>query len=248
MLMGLRMTRRVLHAFAIVFLLPVIVHATVWSAKGWPASWRAADWTSAGVLVLPDKFPAATVRIYSARTGGWKGIFATHSWIVLKRKNADHYDRYDVVGWGTPVRKSSQPPDGRWYGNAPELVKAIDGPAAEALIPDVERAIADYRWSKRGQYSVWPGPNSNTFVAAILAEVPHIAASLPSTAVGRDFPANGAWLTRTGAGGWRLNAGGYLGLAVGDQMGVEIQILGLVAGIDLLPFGVKIPAFGRIGF
>jgi hypothetical protein len=31
-------------------------------------------------------------------------------------------------------------------------------------------------------------------------------------------------------------------------MGVELQVLGLVAGIDLLPLGLKIPAFGRIGF
>jgi hypothetical protein len=246
--MGWQMTKRLVRSFAIVFLLPVMFHAMVWSAKGWPSSWRTADWSSAGVLPAAEEAPEAAIRIYSARTGGWKGIFATHSWIVLKRKGADRYDRYDVVGWGTPVRKNSQPPDGRWYGNVPELVKAIDGPAAEALIPDIERAIAAYQWSKRGDYRVWPGPNSNTFVAAILAEVPQIAASLPSTAVGRDFPANGAWLTRTGAGGWRLNAGGYLGLTVGDHMGIELQLLGLVAGVDLLPLGVKIPAFGRIGF
>lgn len=246
--MGWRVTKRVSRYFAVIFLVPVLFHAMLWSAKGWPASWRTADWSSAGILPPAEHAQDATVRIYSARVGGWKGIVATHSWIVLKRQGADRYDRYDVVGWGTPVRKNSQPPDGRWYGNAPELVKAIDGPAAEALIPGIEKVIAAYRWSKRGDYTVWPGPNSNTFVATVLAEVPQIAASLPPTAVGRDYPANGSWFTRTGAGGWRLNAGGYLGLAVGDQMGIEIQILGLVAGIDLLPLGIKIPAFGRFGF
>ena len=54
-----------------------------------------------------------------ARTGAWKGIFAVHSWIVFKRANARDWTRYDVVGWGNPVRTNDWPPDGRWYGNTP---------------------------------------------------------------------------------------------------------------------------------
>src|SRR5436190_12122358 len=109
------------------------------------------------------------IRVYSARTGQWKGIFATHSWIVLKRQGAAAYERYDVVGWGSPVRKNAWPADGRWYGNVPDLVKSVDGPSAEALIPRIEAAIASYRWSRAGDYTTWPGPNSNTFVAGIAA-------------------------------------------------------------------------------
>ena len=46
-------------------------------------------------------------------------MFAVHSWIVLKRENATSWTRYDVVGWGNPVRTNGWPPDGRWYGNTP---------------------------------------------------------------------------------------------------------------------------------
>ena len=64
--------------------------------------------------------PAALVYVYAARTGRWKGIFAHHSWIVVKEKNAARYTRYDKVGWGRPVRTDGWPPDGRWFSNPPE--------------------------------------------------------------------------------------------------------------------------------
>jgi cytosine/uracil/thiamine/allantoin permease len=48
-------------------------------------------------------------------------------------------------------------------------------------------AIADYRYRNHGDYNAWPGPNSNTFVATILAAVPEIGVTLPATAIGKDF-------------------------------------------------------------
>lgn len=237
-----------LRLIVYVFLAPVLLHALVWSAHGWPASWRDANWSSAGILPSPADFREATVRIYSARTGGWKGAIATHSWIVVKRNGAAQFDRYDVVGWGNPVRKNGYPPDGRWYSNTPELTFAVDGEAAERLVPKVEAAIAAYRWSKPGDYTLWPGPNSNTFVASILAAVPELDARLPSTAVGRDFPPDGHWTGRTPSGGVRMSLGGYLGAVMGRSEGVEINFLGLVVGIDIRKPGLKLPGFGRIGW
>ena len=236
-----------LRLIVYVFLAPVLLHALVWSAHGWPASWRDADWSSSGILVSPAQVQEATVRIYSARTGGWKGIFATHSWIVVKRTGASHYDRYDVVGWGNPVRKNAYPADGKWYGNTPDLTFATDGPNAEKLIPKVEAAIAAYRWSRRGDYAIWPGPNSNTFVATVLAKVPELDVRLPPTAIGRDFPADGNWTGRTPSGGFRLTAGGYAGVVAGPEEGLELNFLGLVAGVDFLKPAIKIPGFGRLG-
>ena len=32
----------------------------------------------------PDTHPEAVVQVYAARTWGWKGAFAVHSWIVFK--------------------------------------------------------------------------------------------------------------------------------------------------------------------
>ena len=52
----------------------------------------------------------------SGRTGGWKGVFAVHSWVVFKRENGADWRRYDVVGWGNPVRIN-------WLGAGRPLVR-----------------------------------------------------------------------------------------------------------------------------
>jgi len=51
--------------------------------------------------------------------------------------------------------------------------------------------------------------------------------------------------SKTGA---QLSFKGYGGLLVGLEEGLEINILGFSAGIDLYPPALKLPAIGRIGF
>jgi hypothetical protein len=93
---------------------------------------------------------------------------------------------------------------------------------------------------------MWPGPNSNTFVATVLASVPEIEAELPPTAIGRDYPVD-AWLFRTPAGGWTLSLGGYAGMTVGRRDGIEVNLLGLVAGVRFNEFAILLPGFGALG-
>ena len=57
-------------------------------------------------------------------------MFSVHSWVVLKPENGKAWRRYDVVGWGDPVRTNGWPPDGRWYGNVPQVVADLRGEAA----------------------------------------------------------------------------------------------------------------------
>jgi hypothetical protein len=57
--------------------------------------------------------------------------------------------------------------------------------------------VESYRFRAYGDYSPFPGPNSNTFVQAALDAVPELKAVLPPTAIGKDFPYHGAWLGRT---------------------------------------------------
>ena len=78
-------------------------------------------------------------------------------------------------------------PDGRWYGDMPRVLVDVKGAAAEALIPKVQAAIEDYRYRNDGDYRMWPGPNSNTFIAAVLRAVPELATTLPPNAIGKDF-------------------------------------------------------------
>ena len=244
----MRILKRLLVAIAVFVLLPLGAQAVIWSMDDRPASWRTADWSSADILPPASANPEAFVAIYTARTGRWKGIFAVHSWIVVKPANAPRYRRFDVVGWGRPVRVNAYAPDARWYSNEPELLRAIKGPTAETLIPKIEAAVKAYPFSMRGDYRIWPGPNSNTFVAAILAAVPEIGVTLPPTAIGKDYPIDGRIFGAVPSGaGFRVNLGGVVGVTAGSVEGFEVNILGAVAGLDFSRPGIKLPGLGRIG-
>ena len=130
----------------------------------------------------------------------------------------------------------------------PELVFAADGTNAECMIPLIRHAVRDYPYPNIGDYRAWPGPNSNTFVAAIIAAVPGMRATLPPTAVGKDFPIDCRWVGLTPSGtGIRFNLGGYLGIAVGWVEGFEVNLLCAVAGIDIRRPAIKLPGLGRLG-
>jgi hypothetical protein len=235
-----------LFALFSIFVVPAAVHTVLWLAEAHPRSWRSADWSSTGTLPAPQEEREASIRLMAARTGGLKGALSVHTWLVLKRQDAKSYDRYEVVGWGDPVRRNGRPPDGRWYSNEPLAVYTLKGAEAARLIPRLEAAIRDYRFSKRGSYRIWPGPNSNTFVATVLAAIPEMRAELPPTAIGRDFPA-GPWFYRTPAGGFTLSFGGLAGVTVGLRDGIEINLLGLVAGARFEDFAILLPGFGALG-
>jgi hypothetical protein len=211
--------------------------------------WQTADRSSAGLLPPPSEHPDALVRVYAARTVRWRGIFAVHSWIVVKEKGAPRYTRYDYTAWGEPIRVNGFAADGRWFGGTPETIAAADGAAADHMIPKIHTAVEGYGWRTYGDYRAWPGPNSNTFVTAMLAAVPELQATLPPTAIGKDFPYDGdmfGWTpSRTGV---RVSLAGYLGLSIGWIEGVEINFLGAVFGLDLRRPAVKLPGLGRVGF
>lgn len=232
----------------ILFLLPIAARAALFAFEDGPRSWRDADWSSTGTLPTARSAPEARVLFYSSRTGGWKGVVAVHSWIVVKRANASRWTRYDVVGWGNPVRVNGWAPDGRWYRTAPTLVADLKGDAAEAMIPKIETAIRGYRFSNDGDYRVWPGPNSNTFVQTVLRAVPELQTTLPANAIGRDYrPGPYVGLTDSGTG-FEASLWGLLGVKAGWIEGLEVNMLGLVAGLDVRQPAIKLPGFGRIGF
>ena len=240
--------RACLILFAAFYLLPIAVSAALYRMSGKAAGWRSADRSSIGVLPPASRTPQAIVRVFAAQTVRWRGIFATHSWIVFKPAGSAGYTRYDYTAWGEPIRLNGFEPDGRWFGYVPEVVFAADGPAAEAMIPPMQTAIREYAWRKQGDYRAWPGPNSNTFVAAVMDAVPQIRTALPPTAIGKDYPYDGRWLRLTpSATGFRLSLGGYFGLTVAWVEGLELNILTAIAGFDLRRPAVKLPGLGRIG-
>ena len=232
---------------SLLFVFPAIIALVAWLATDRPESWRTANWGSSGLLEPAQSTPEATVHVLAARTGGLKGALSVHSWLVIKPAGAIRYIRYDKVGWGTPVKRNAFEPDGRWYSNEPFIVAEVRGTRAEALIPDIERAIASYPFNRHGGYRIWPGPNSNSFVAHVLRQVPEIGATLPTMAVGRDYPTNGWLRFSVGDLEMRVNLFGLAGFAVGLRSGLEFQFLGLVAGLRWSPFDVDLPGLIRSG-
>ena len=239
-----RLLKAVFLVLSVLFVLPAAIHAGLWLYKDRPTSWRTANWSSSGLL-KPPPVNASEVMVLAARTGGLKGALATHSWILLKPKNQGWYDRYEVVGWGRPVRKNAYAPDARWYSNNPEVLYRVNGKKAARLIPDILRAIENYPKSRRGDYRIWPGPNSNTFVASIIRDVQNFDAVLDASAVGRDYPVNGLWYS-SNKNETTASLGGYAGFRFGGSSGLELNLFGLVAGFGPALESIKLPGFGTI--
>lgn len=234
-------------AIAVVFLLPVAVRTLVLPFSE-PRRLSLSRWSSAGILPPPASDPDARVVVFAARTAGWRGLLAVHTWIVVKPENADSYTRYEVTGWGDPIRINGLAADAFWIGHRPEMVGDVRGPAAGAAIPKISAAIRDYPFTKYGSYRIWPGPNSNTFVATVLRAVPELEIAMPPEAIGKDYRADGSIVGFTESKtGLEISLYGLLGIKIGRVEGVEVNFLGLVAGLDGRHPAIKIPAFGRIG-
>lgn len=243
-----RFNRTIVLLLIALFFVPLGARAAVYYLDDAPRSWSRANWDSIGSLPPASAHPEARVLVLSARTGGWRSVFAVHSWIVFKPENGQRWMRYDVVGWGNPIRANGWAPDGRWRGNDPVVAADVRGAEAARLIPKIEAAVKDYQWRNAGDYRAWPGPNSNTFVQSILRAVPEMRATLPAHAIGRDFRDEfhlGLTDSRTGV---ELNLWGLGGFKIGWVEGIELNFLSLVTGFDFRAPAIKLPGVGNIGF
>lgn len=215
---------------------------------GRDACWACDD--SVGLAPNPAETSEALVHIYGARTYKWHGIFAVHTWVAYKPKDAQQYTVMHVIRrWPYPYVSALRTgydlqPDRRWHGAMPELLYELKGKEAEAAIPKIQEAAKRYT----PNYHVWPGPNSNTFTAHIVRETPELQADLPSTAIGKDFFPDGSFVNWSPSGtGIQVTAYGLLGFMLGVEEGVEVNVLGLSLGVDLNPPALKLPLVGRLG-
>jgi len=195
----------------------------------------------------------AVIQVYAARAARWRGAFGVHTWIATKRSDEKHYMRLEVIGYrvrwgGEAVRVRRGVPDAMWFGNRPTLLREIRGnPELDERIERLHAAAESYFYNNI--YRVWPGPNSNTFIAHLARQVPELRLELPSTAIGKDFLPQGGVMGKSPSGtGVQVSARGYAGILLGLEEGIEINLMGLTAGIDLLPPAIKLPGIGRIGF
>jgi len=219
-------------------------------ARGGATDWRTASREPVGLAPDPAAAPEAIVQIYAARAWGWRGYFGVHTWIAVKPTGAKAYTVYELIGWrlrygDTALTIHGRAPDARWFGAAPELLADKRGPGVDALIERIDRAARDYPFAT--EYTMWPGPNSNTFTAWVARAVPELKVDLPPTAIGKDFLGDRIVATAPSGSGLQLSLFGLLGLTASGVEGVEINLLGFTFGVDLFPPAIKLPLIGRIG-
>lgn len=212
--------------------------------------WRTATHRSAGLAPDPASHREAVVQVYASRAFAWRGAFADHTWIAVKPEGAARYTRYEVIGWyggggRSVVSESSQrAPDAEWYGSPARLVRDLRGADAQAVIDKLPEAVASYPYP--AEYRVWPGPNSNTFVAHLGRAIPELRLALPSTAIGKDYVSLreivGPSPSHTGIA---VSLYGLAGVMAAWDEGIEVNVLGLVAGVDVRRPALKIPGIGR---
>ena len=74
------------------------------------------------------------------------------------------------------------------------------------------------------------------------------ACSHLGTAVGKDFLTNGAIFARSPSGtGVQFSLFGLLGVTAGIEEGLELNLFGLVLGVDFKDPALKLPGIGRLG-
>ena len=221
---------------------------------GWIAltasDWRTASREPVGLAPDPAAVTEAVVQVYAARAWGWRGYFGVHSWLAVKPTGAPAFTVYEVIGWRARWGDSAltihrRAADARWYGRAPELLADVRGDGVDQLIERIDRAARTYPFGTR--YRLWPGPNSNTFIAFLGRAVPELRLDLPPTAIGKDY-LDGDFVSASPGGGVQVSLYGLAGVIAGPAEGLEVNLLGLVLGVHVWPPAIKLPLIGRIGW
>lgn len=212
--------------------------------------WRNASHEAVGIAPDPRIVPEPLVQVYAARAFGWRGLFGVHTWVAVKPTGAKTYTVYEVIGWrlrygDSAVVVHDRPPDARWYGSEPELIAERRGVGVEDLITRIDAAAKTYPW--RGEYTLWPGPNSNTFTAWVTRAVPELGVDLPPTAIGKDYVGGTLLASAPSGTGIQFSLFGLTGITASSVEGLEFNLLGLTFGLNPFDPAIKLPLLGRLG-
>jgi glycosyltransferase involved in cell wall biosynthesis len=122
----------------------------------------------------------------------------------------------------------------------------VDGGSRDGTVEAARRFADRVMTAPRGR-----GSQMNAGAAAAQGGVLlflHADTRLPPEAIGKDFRADGAVFGLTGSEtGIEASLWGLLGVKLGWVEGLEVNLLTLVAGLDIRHPAVKLPGFGRLG-
>lgn len=144
----------------------------------------------AGCVVLPRSIEAppndeTTVMLFTGGLGHPMNGIARHPWFAVRDKGKTEWEVYEVGGGGRLTDPANNHPyvepilHAMWRGEEGERAAACVRRVGPEVKSDIER-----------HYVFYPGPNSNTFGDVVLRRC-KLAASLPSTSVGKDW--RGLW-------------------------------------------------------
>ena len=194
--------------------------------------------------------PQPTVELRAAPLPAPLQLFAVHLYFITTEGN-EPWQRWEVWQRRNAFRHSPQPHQ-KAYGHVHVNLMAPDqgvggGPSyplqrwigedAERIVQALKTCTASY--IGRDRYLLWPGPNSNTYVARILTDA-GIDASLPATAIGKDW--DGTFKVGMSLTPLKLNLYTPLfGATLALAESFEMQLLGLGVGIHWKRREMKLP-------
>jgi hypothetical protein len=207
---------------------------------------------STGTCPLAHEVEGARVRVYYARSTSVIGACGCHPWVAVKERGAAQWEIWQVIGWrlymglDSCVDQRSGQPDRLWYGQTPVLAGEVEGAQAEAAIPRIREAAANYRYGAK--YRLCPGPNSNTFVAHLIRSS-GLRIALPPMSIGKDYVYGRGCVQRPPSGTgvqWSLCGCGVLGVTCSAEEGLRVQILMMEVGLNPRKAELHWPGIGTI--
>lgn len=214
-------------------------------------SWLDASRESANISPKPTEVQEDIYQIFYARAFSWRGYFGVHPWVSWKKKNDKEYTVAQIISWnlrstGTALSIQEDIPDRLWYDSKPTLLFEVRGEKATKIIEETQILIEKY--PHKNSYTLFPGPNSNTFVSYIIRNIDDIKIELPPHAIGKDYLVTSSFLAESPSNtGFQVSAWGLFSLTLGLGEGIEVNLLGLNFGLDFYTPALKLPFIGRLG-
>lgn len=180
------------------------------------------------------------------------GPVARHSWLVVRADGETGWERWDLfedgagpLGLVTRRLVGDEGARADMGSGAATVEWVVEGETAAAFAGCIRREAP--RYPARDRYRAWPGPNSNSFIDAMLRAC-DLARPMSATAIGKDDRGLvGASITREGTG-VQLETP-LVGASLGLREGVELHTFALTVGVDLWPPALLVPfGEGRFGF
>ena len=203
----------------------------------------------------PSELPVGEswlVIVKSARladNGAWWKRFAHHAFLDVRRGSETKWQRIESGAYLGVLRSdldaSEARLDTRFGGGNVRVLGWLEGDAAERAAAAIEARAGELAVTHADDYTAWPGPNSNTLLADLIAHAPGLAAVLDGNCIGKDYPGwfdIGLTASKTGV---RVDTV-PIGFAVGLREGVELHLAQLTFGVSLDPPGLSLPFLPQI--